>query len=180
MQAQVTLHTSPHGSLCSSPLPGSHDSGTTSLGAHTACLRLLQHHIGLYCHRLTLHSLPRPLPGLSEPEPPNQLQLNPVLSEQRIDALRQPKCRGWAKSKAERQELCQQRKKREISPSSLRSSVLNPTINLMYPAPLEYLKRQRIIPKLREWTLCDFVCIALLLPFVLGFHLSIYLFIFLI
>ena len=27
------------------------------------------------------------------------------------------------------------------------------TINLMYPASVEYLKRQRIIPKLRQWTL---------------------------
>ena len=70
----------------------------------------------------------------------------------------------------------------------------------MYPACVEYLNRQRIIPKLRRWTLratiyiyiffplflfvsvyvyasvCDFVCIALLLPFVLGFCLSVFFF----
>ena len=36
------------------------------------------------------------------------------------------------------------------------------TINLMYPASVEYLNRERIIPKLRRWSLCDFLCIALL------------------
>ena len=41
----------------------------------------------------------------------------------------------------------------------------------MYPASVEYLNR-RFIWKLRRWTLCAFVCIALLLPYVLGFCLS--------
>ena len=50
---------------------------------------------------------------------------NPVLSEQRTDALRRPMLRGGARSKAEPQELCTQRREREISPSSLRSSGLN-------------------------------------------------------
>ena len=50
---------------------------------------------------------------------------NPVLSERRTDALRWPTRRGEAKSKAELQELCKQRREREISPSSLRSSGLN-------------------------------------------------------
>ena len=50
---------------------------------------------------------------------------NPVLSEQRTDTLRWTICRGGAKSKAEHQELCEQRREREISPSSLRSSGLN-------------------------------------------------------
>ena len=45
------------------------------------------------------------------------------LSEE--DALRQPTLRGRAKSKAEPQELCEQRREKEISPSSLRSSRLN-------------------------------------------------------
>ena len=36
MQAQVTIHTSPPGSLCSPPLPGSRDPGTISPGEHTA------------------------------------------------------------------------------------------------------------------------------------------------
>ena len=37
-------------SLCSPPLLQSRDPVTTSLGEHTACLRLLQRHAGL-CHR---------------------------------------------------------------------------------------------------------------------------------
>ena len=43
-------------------------------------LRLLQRHAGLCCRRLVPHSIPLPHPGLSEPEPPNQLllQLRPV------------------------------------------------------------------------------------------------------
>ena len=41
------------------------------------------------------------------------------------DALRRPTQRGRAKSKAEPQELCKQRRERKISPSSLRSSGLN-------------------------------------------------------
>ena len=46
----------------------------------------------------------------------------------------------------------------------------------MYPASVEYLNRQWIIPKLRKWTSCDFACIALLLPIVLGFCLSVFCF----
>ena len=50
---------------------------------------------------------------------------NPVLSAWGTDALRWPICRDGAKSKAEHQELCEQRREREISPSSLRNSRLN-------------------------------------------------------
>ena len=125
MRAQVTLHTAPPGSLCSLPLPGSCDAGTTSPREHTARLRLLQRHAGLCRCRLTLHSVPFPPPHLSEPEPPISCYFNPVQSEQRTDALRRPTCRDRAKSKAEPQELCEQRREREISPSSLRSSRLN-------------------------------------------------------
>ena len=50
---------------------------------------------------------------------------NPILTGQRTDDLRWPTCRGGAKSTAEPQELCEQRREREISPSSLRSSGLN-------------------------------------------------------
>ena len=50
---------------------------------------------------------------------------NPVLSGWGTDAFRWPTRRGGAKSKAEPQELCEQRREREISPSSLRSSRLN-------------------------------------------------------
>ena len=41
---------------------------------------------------------------------------NPILSEQRTDALRWPTCRGREKSKAEPKELCEQRRERKISP----------------------------------------------------------------
>ena len=50
---------------------------------------------------------------------------NPILSERRTDALRWPTRRGGARSKAEPQELWEQTREREISPSSLRSSRLN-------------------------------------------------------
>ena len=50
---------------------------------------------------------------------------NPCLSGWGTDALRRPTLRGVSKSKAESQELFEQRREREISPSSLRSSVLN-------------------------------------------------------
>ena len=50
---------------------------------------------------------------------------NTVLSEQRTDALRRPTRRSGTKSKAEPKELCKQRREREISSSSLRSSGLN-------------------------------------------------------
>ena len=50
---------------------------------------------------------------------------NPILSERRTDTLRWPTCRGGAQSKAEPQELWEQRRERKISPSSLKSSRLN-------------------------------------------------------
>ena len=125
MQAQVTIHTSPPGSLCMPPLPGSCGPGTTSPGEHTACLRLLQCHAGLCQRRLASHSVLISPPGLSEPEPPISCYFNSVLSERRTDALRRPTHRGGAKSKAEPQELCEQRREREISPGSLRSRGLN-------------------------------------------------------
>ena len=121
----VTIHTSPPGSLCSPPLPGSRDPGTTSPGEHTAHLRLVQCHVGLCCRRLAPHTVPLPPPGPSEPEPAISCYFNLVQSERRRDALRRPTCTGRNKSKAEPQELCEQRRQREISPSSLRSSGLN-------------------------------------------------------
>ena len=50
---------------------------------------------------------------------------NPIQSGQGTDALRWSTCRSGANSKAEPQELCKQRREREINPSSLRSSGLN-------------------------------------------------------
>ena len=77
------------------------------------------------CHRSLCHipypSLP---PAWMSQSPLISCSFNPVLSERRTDALRRPTCRGRAESKAEPQELCEQRKG-EISPSSLRNSGLN-------------------------------------------------------
>ena len=75
VQSQVTIHTSAPGSLCSPPLPGSCDPGTTSPGEHMAHLRLLQCHASLCHHRFTLNSIPLPPPNLSEPDLPNHLLL---------------------------------------------------------------------------------------------------------
>ena len=50
---------------------------------------------------------------------------NSLLSGWRTDAKGWPTYRGRVKSKAEPQELCKQRREREISPCSLRSSGLN-------------------------------------------------------
>ena len=50
---------------------------------------------------------------------------NPLLPGRRTDARGWPTFRGGAKSKAESQELCEQRRERETPPSSLRSSGLN-------------------------------------------------------
>ena len=67
-------------SLCSLPLPGSHEPGRTSPGEHTAHLRVLHHQAGLCTRRFAPHSVPLPPPGLSEAEPLNQLliELRPV------------------------------------------------------------------------------------------------------
>ena len=50
---------------------------------------------------------------------------NPLLSRQRTDARVWPTCRGGVKSKAEPQELCEQKREGKVSPFSLRSSGLN-------------------------------------------------------
>ena len=64
-------------SLCSPPLPGSCNPGTTSLGEHTVHLRLLQLHMGLWTagspRILIMTTVPFPPPDMSDPEPPNQL-----------------------------------------------------------------------------------------------------------
>ena len=112
VQAQVTIHTSPPRRLCSPTLPGSHDPGTTSPGECTARLRLLQRHAGLCRRRLTLHSVLLPPPGLSEPEPPNQLLLLPRPVWVGTDTLRRPTRRVRAKFKAEPQRAVQTKKRK--------------------------------------------------------------------
>ena len=72
--------------------------------------------------RIPYPSLP---PSLMRQSPLIRYYFNPSLSERRTDALRWPTRRGGAKYKAEPQELCKQRREREISPRSLRSSGLN-------------------------------------------------------
>ena len=63
-------------------------------------------------------------PAWVSQSPQISCSFNPVLSERRTDALRRPTRRGGSRSKAEPRELCEQRREREISPSSLRSSGL--------------------------------------------------------
>ena len=74
--------------------------------------------------RPALHTPPSPWAWVSQ-SPLISHCFNPIHSGRGADALRRPTCRGRAKSKAEPQELCEQRREREISPSSLRSSRLN-------------------------------------------------------
>ena len=78
------------------------------------------------CHVMQA-SAPAGSPGiLTLPSPPAWVSkscgiscsFNPVLSEQRTDALRWPTCRGGSKSKAEPWELYKQRREREISPAA--------------------------------------------------------------
>ena len=143
VQSQVTLHTAPPGSLCSPPLPGSRDLGTTSPGERTARLRLVQRHAGLCRRRLTPPPLYPSLPAAWVSQSPrSSCSFNPVLSGWGIDALRRPTRRGGSKYKAETQELCEQRREGEISPSSLRSSGLKLHKQLDVPASAEYLNRQ--------------------------------------
>ena len=65
-----------------------------------------------------------PTPAVSQ-SPLISCYFNPILSGRESDAFRRPTCRGGATSKAESQELWEQRREREISPSILRSSGLN-------------------------------------------------------
>ena len=74
--------------------------------------------------RPTFHTPPSSLAWVSQSAWISRY-FNPVLSKQRTDALRWPTCRGRAKSRPEPQELCEQRREREISPGSPRSSGLN-------------------------------------------------------
>ena len=93
-----------------------------------------------------------PLASVSQ-SPRIRCCFNPILSEGRTHALRLPTGRGRSKSKAEPQELCEQRREREISPSSLRSSGLNlhnqPNVPCICGIP-EYTTNHH---KLRRWTL---------------------------
>ena len=116
------------------------------LGERTVRLMLVQHHAGLCRRRLALHLYPAlPLAWVSQ-TPWNSCYFNTVLCERRTDVLRRPTRRGGSTPKAEPRELCEQRREREISPSSLRSSGLNLHHQLDVPASVEYLNRQWIIP----------------------------------
>ena len=145
-----------------------------------ACLRLVQCHASLCHNRLAPHSIPLPPRAWVSQSPWISCSFNPFLSGRGTDVLRRPTCRGGAKSKGEPQELCKQRRERETSPSSLRSSALNLHNQLDVPASVEYLNRQQIIPKLRWWTLgatiyifsyffscCEYVCVCFFVWFCL-------------
>ena len=79
-----------------------------------------------------IHIPPFPPAGVSQ-KPQISYSFNLILSERRADTIRQPTRRGRPTSKAEPWELCEQRREREISPSSLRSSGLNPHSQLDAP-----------------------------------------------
>ena len=114
--------------------------------AATSRLRLLQRHAGLCRRRLAPHPYPSLPPAWVSQSPRSSCSFNPVLCERKTDGLKRPTRRGWSKSKAEPRELYEQRREREISPSSLRSSGLKLHKQLDIPASVEYLNRQWIIP----------------------------------
>ena len=142
MRAQVTLHTTPPGSLCSPPRPGSRDPGTTSQGERMARLELLQRH-DVSPRLLRTAPSPRPerarAPEAAAPLTPSCLSEEQTPSgDLHTEAGPNPKLNPW--------ELCKQRREREISPSSLRSSGLKLHNQPDVPASVEYLNRQPIIP----------------------------------
>ena len=111
-------------------------------------------------------------PAWVSQSPQISCSFNPILSGRGRDALRRPTRRDGSKSKAKPQELCEQRREREISPSSLRSSGLIHN-QLDVPASVEYLNRQRIIPNWggglwEQWytyvfpffSFCECVCVC--------------------
>ena len=123
-----------HRSLSTPPLPGAsaarHCQGRMILGPlpqentqrSSGCCNITP--ASATC-RLALHSVTLSPPGLSEPEPPNQPLIQPHPLWMGTDVWGWLTRRGRAKSKAEPQKMCEQRREREISPSSLRSSGLN-------------------------------------------------------
>ena len=102
-------------------------------------------------------------PGLGEPEPPISCSFNPVLSERGTDALRRPTRRGGSKSKAEPQELGEQRREREISLSSLSSRGVNLPSQPDEPCICGMPEKTTNHPKLRRWTLAATIYIYFLL-----------------
>ena len=112
-------------SLGNLPLPGSWDVGTTAPGEHTVCFgccNIMPASVTKGSCHIQYHSLPT---GWVNQSPLVRCSFNPLLSGKRTDARGWPTRRGRAKSKAEPQKLCEQRREREISPSSHRSSRLN-------------------------------------------------------
>ena len=150
-----------HRSLSTPPLPGAcaarHRQGPVIQGqlpqentrCASGCCNVMPASATAGLPRTPYPSLP---PAWVSQSPWISCSFNPILSGWWTDARGWPTCRGRAKSKAEPQELWEQRREREISPSSLRSSGLNLHNQLDVPASLEYLNRQQIIPKLRWWT----------------------------
>ena len=108
-----------HRSLSTPPLPGAcaarHCQGPVIQGQLT---RENTRHASGWCN-VTLASAAAGSPHILYPSlllpwvsqsPLISFYFNPVLPEQGTDALRQPTCKGGAKSKAEPRELCEQRK----------------------------------------------------------------------
>ena len=151
-----------HRSLSKPPIPGDcaacHCQGPMNQGqlplentrGASDCCNVMPASANAGSPRILYPSLP---PDWVSQSPLNSCYFKLVLSRWGTEALRLPTCRCGAKSKPEPQELREQRREREISPSSLRSSGLNLHNQHDVPASLKFLSRQRIIPKLRWWTL---------------------------
>ena len=163
------------------------------------CLRLVQRHAHLYRHRLALHSVPHPPPGLSEPKAPNQplLQPRPVWAENRQPQAtytqRQGQIQSWTPgavwTKKRKGNLSQLPQEQGIKPpqstwctlhlwntwidneSSQIEEVDFGSNDIYIFSPFSLFVTVYVYA-----SVCDFVCIALLLPFVLGFCLSVFFF----
>ena len=101
IQGQLPWENTRHASGCCKVVPASATTGTPCI---------------------PYHSLPTSWVNKS---PLISCSFNLLMSGWRTDARGQPILRGRAKSTAETQELCKQRREREISTSSLRNSRLN-------------------------------------------------------
>ena len=149
MRPQVTIHNTRPGSLCIPPLPGTHDPGTTS--------RENARRVSGSCNVTAASGSPRTLyPSLPQAQASQSPKSAAPLTQSclsRNRCLRRPTCRGGSKSKAEPQELCEQRREREISHGSLRSSGLNLHNQRDVPCICGTPEKTTNHPKLRMWTL---------------------------
>ena len=123
-----------HRSLSTPPLPGActvrHCQGPWITGQlprentrlTSGCCNIMLASASAGLPHIPYTSLP---PAWVSQSPRISCSFNHLLSGRGTDTLSRTTRRGRAKSKAEPQELCKQRREREISPNSLRNSRLN-------------------------------------------------------